>query len=488
MTNIPQKITALLIYGRPPLVFGGLVCAIAVMWGRNLVLYETGVFLLLISMSFDLVHGWFATRYPPHPTLAILADRIMDKIVYSTIFPLVAVGMMWRLVFSAPDHTRAQMLHAIFVLLLSITVLVRDNFAHFIRSSALQKGVEPETREFTRLRTTVAAPIGVLLYIHAFYLPSPETSIIYQFISWIDDIPIRTFFIIEIVFFIINFGSIAALCRKYGALCLDDVCQEDGSLRRRILSLFPNALTLLNAMMGILAVFFAYHGYMRQAYIFLIGASIFDKLDGALARKLGLTEPPVNRENASFVSIGGVLDDIADAVSFCLAPALIFYITLVDSPAIDVNGYLIGIAAFFYFIMGVARLIYFTIDSTPIPGFFKGMPTPAAAILVVAPLLLYSQAIADSMQLAYFWGIFSLVMLFVVSLAMNLYPVHYMHLGRFMDRNPLFRYINIGLLLVAMLTPLLGYIALMYLLLYLISPVITWRYEQNGGGTSRNIS
>jgi phosphatidylserine synthase len=227
---------------------------------------------------------------------------------------------------------------------------------------------------------------------------------------------------------------------------------------------------------------------MRQAYIFLIGASIFDKLDGALARKLGLTEPPVNRENASFVSIGGVLDDIADAVSFCLAPALIFYITLVDSPAIDVNGYLIGIAAFFYFIMGVARLIYFTIDSAPIPGFFKGMPTPAAAILVVAPLLLYSQAIADSMQLAYFWGIFSLVMLFVVSLAMNLYPVHYMHLGRFMDRNPLFRYINIGLLLVAMLTPLLGYIALMYLLLYLISPVITWRYEQNGGGTSRNIS
>jgi hypothetical protein len=30
---------------------------------------------------------------------------------------------------------------------------------------------------------------------------------------------------------------------------------------------------------------------MREAYLMLIGAATFDKLDGALARRLGLTEP-----------------------------------------------------------------------------------------------------------------------------------------------------------------------------------------------------
>ncbi|MCG6906510.1 MAG: CDP-alcohol phosphatidyltransferase, partial [Desulfobacteraceae bacterium] len=83
--KIPQKITAILVYGRPPLVFAGMLCAIAVMWTRSPVLYTLGVVLLFIAMSFDLVDGWFSARFQPNPTLANLADRIMDKIVYSII-------------------------------------------------------------------------------------------------------------------------------------------------------------------------------------------------------------------------------------------------------------------------------------------------------------------------------------------------------------------------------------------------------------------
>lgn len=475
--KFPQRLTALLVYGRPPLVFGGLVCAIAVMWNRSYTLYMIGILLLLISMSFDLVGGWFTARYPPHPTLANLADRIMDKIVYSTIFPLVGVGMMWRLIFIAPDHTRAELLHAILVLVLCITVLVRDNFAHFMRSCAIQKGFEPETREFTRLRTMVAAPVGVLLYIHAFFLPGPRGGTIFTFISWLANLPLRSFFVIEIIFLIINFGSIAALGRKYGTLCLDEVCLEDDQLRRRILSLFPNALTVLNALMGVLSVLFAYQGLIRQSYLFLIGATIFDKLDGALARKLGLTEPLVHQGMQSRISLGGILDDIADAVSFCLAPALIFYMILSDFPGQMIEQLWVGVAAFFYFLMGVARLIYFTMDRAPIPGFFKGMPTPAAALLLVAPLLLCSQSIDDAIELSRFWAGFSFATAIVAAVAMNLYPVHYLHIGRFMDRNPWFGNINILLLVFSIFTPYFGYIALLYLVLYLLSPVVTRRIE-----------
>ena len=475
--NFPQKLTALLIYGRPPLVFGGLVCAIAVMWSRSLPLYVTGVFLLLISMSFDVVDGWFAARYPPHATLANLADRVMDKIVYSTIFPLVSVGMMWRLIFIAPDHTRPEVLHAILVLLLCITVLVRDNFAHFMRRCAIQKGFETETVAFTRLRTMVAAPVGALLYIHAFFLPGKGYSTIYLLISELANLPLRTFFIIEIIFLIINFGSIAVLCRKYGTIFLDEVCHEDDMLRRRILAFFPNALTVLNALMGILAVLFAHQGWIRQAYLFLVGAAIFDKLDGALARKLGLTAPSPQQQAAPRIAIGGLLDDIADGISFCLAPALIFLMTISDYPVPGLEKPWPAVIAAAYFLMGIIRLIYFTIDRTPIPGFFKGMPTPAAALLVVAPLLMFSKAGEISVPLTNFWGIFCITLMVVASLAMNLYPVHYLHIGRFMDTNPWFGRFNMVLLLTTLFTPYFGYVALVYLLLYLLSPIFTRRME-----------
>jgi hypothetical protein len=130
---ISQKITALFVYGRPPLVFAGLICAVAVMWTQSPILYTIGVLLLFISMSFDLVD--FAARFELHPRLEQLADRLMDKLVYSIIFPLVAVGVMWRVHFSSPDPTRGEMLHAILVLLLAVTVLIRDNFAATTRNS-----------------------------------------------------------------------------------------------------------------------------------------------------------------------------------------------------------------------------------------------------------------------------------------------------------------------------------------------------------------
>ncbi len=267
------------------------------MWTRNPVLYTMGTALLFVSMSFDVVDGWFAARFDPAPTLAHLADRIMDKVVYSIIFPLVAVGVMWRLVFVTPDYTRAELLHAIFVLLLCVTVLIRDNFAHFMRGFAIRQGQEPEGSELNRLRTVVAAPVGALLYAYAFYVPEGPPSHIYFWISWLGNIPLRGLFLIEIVFLIINFGSIAGYCRKYGTFCLDELCLGDERLRRRILTFFPNALTVMNAMMGLLSVFFAYQGRIREAFLILVGAALFDKLDGTLARKLGLTEQPAHAED-----------------------------------------------------------------------------------------------------------------------------------------------------------------------------------------------
>jgi len=475
--HISKKLTALLVYGRPPLVFGGLLCAIAVMWDRSPVVYTIGVVLLFISMTFDLVDGWFAARFHPHPQMAELADRIMDKVVYSIIFPLIAVGMMWRLQVLPRDPNRTELLHAILVILLAVTVLVRDNFAHFMRGFAIRNDQEPEQSDLNRLRTIVAAPVGALLYAFAFYVPEGPPSKIYFFISWLGNLPLRSLFVIEIIFFIINFGSIAAYIRKYGTICLDDLCLGNDALRRRILAVFPNALTFMNAAMGLLAVFFAYQGGIREASLFLIGAALFDKLDGALARRLGLTEPAASQnQKPSGFSLGGILDDISDAVSFCIAPAWIFYIALSGSSDPLIQRLPLGIIAWFYALMGIARLVYFTLDRSPIPGFFKGMPTPAAAMLVMAALINFGQAQADGSNLLGFWGITSLIVVIIAALLMNLYPVRYLHLGRFMSRHRWFARLTLVVVL-SVFTPYYGIVCLTYMILYTLSPLITGRID-----------
>ena len=474
--KIPKKITAMLVYSRPLLVFGGLICAVAVMWTRHYVPYTIGVVLLFTSMIFDLVDGWFSARFHPDMVFAELADRIMDKVVYSIIFPLVAVGVMWRLVYISPDYSRAELLHAIFVLLLCVTVLVRDNFAHFMRGFAIRTGQEPVESELNRLRTIVAAPIGAILYAYAFYIPEGASSHIYSLISGLNNIPPKIRFVMEIVFLIINFGSIAGYCRKYGTACLDEICLGEERLRRKILTFFPNALTVMNAMMGLLAIFFAYQRRIQEAYLILIGAAIFDKLDGALARKLGLTEPlePVVGEPRRF-QLGGILDDVSDAISFCIVPGWIYYISLSATPVTMFLKLPVGLITIVYTLSGIVRLIYFTLDTSPIPGFFKGLPTPAAALLVIAPLMVFDQAGSHFSNDVFFWAQFTSGTMILASILMNVYPIRYIHYGRFMNRHPIIVGLNVFVGFVFIFTPYFGFFALFCLGLYLLSPLVTNR-------------
>ncbi len=473
-----RKMTPVLVYGRPLLVFAGMICAMGVMLTSNSAIYITGTLLLFTSMVFDLVDGWFSERFSPNPTFPELADLIMDRVVYSIVFPLVAVGMMWRLVFIAPAHSRLELLHAIFVLLICVTVLVRNNFAHFMRGFALRYGQEPELRELTRLRTIVAAPLGLLLYVHAFYVPlaGVESSVIYTIITKLGNLPLRNLFIIEILFLIINFGSIAGYCRKYGRYCLDEICLDDNLLRRRILSVFPNTLTALNAIMGLLAVFFSYQGKMTESYLLLIGAAVFDKLDGAMARKLGLTEP-LPGVTKGHITFGGIMDDIADGISFCIAPAWIFYIVLANHPNADIRSLPIGVVAIIYALAGFLRLLYFTLDKNPIPGLFKGLPTPAAALFVTSPLVIITHIATADQDWCRLVGLFNFGLFILTSVLMNFYPVKYLHMGRFMDRNPWFTWITLTLLIVFVFTPWFGYLVFFLMLLYIFSPVVSSRID-----------
>ncbi|MCB2217032.1 MAG: CDP-alcohol phosphatidyltransferase family protein [Desulfobulbaceae bacterium] len=474
--HLPRTFSAILVYSRPVLVFGGMICALSIMWQQNPVVYTIGVSLLLLSMTFDLVDGWFAARFRPDAPLAHLADRLLDKLVYSIIFPVIAVGMMWRLLVMMPDYSKGQLLHAMFVLLLCVVVLIRDNFAAFMRGFAVRQGIEPSLSEYNRLRTMVAAPVSALLYAYAFYVPEGPSSWLYTQFSWLANFPLQGLFFVEILFLVINLGSIAGYCRKYGTFCLDELCLGDQLLRRRILAVFPNALTVMNALMGLLAVFFAYQGRIREAYLMIIGAATFDKLDGALARRLGLTEPLPEEVAERRVNLGGLMDDFADAVSFCIVPGWIFYICLRDLAPDSFTTLPVGLVAILYSVLGLGRLVYFTLDKQPIPGFFKGLPTPAGAMLVLAPLIVFSQAAGDSSPWLSLWGYFSFGLMIFTALLMNCYFIHYLHMGRYMSRNPwLTRLALVALMTVV--TPWFGLVCLAFMGLYVVSPLVTWRID-----------
>jgi len=60
---------------------------------------------------------------------------------------------------------------------------------------------------------------------------------------------------------------------------------------------------------------------------------------------------------------------------------------------------------------------------------------------------------------------------------MNFYPVKYLHMGRFMDRNPWFTWITLTLLIVFVFTPWFGYLVFFLMLLYIFSPVVSSRID-----------
>jgi CDP-diacylglycerol--serine O-phosphatidyltransferase len=155
---------------------------------------------------------------------------------------------------------------------------------------------------------------------------------------------------------------------------------------------------------------------------------------------------------------------------------LIFYITLTDFSDPVLQKMPIGLIAWGYAVLGIVRLIYFTLDKKPIPGFFKGMPTPAAAILAVSPLIIFAQAVADNSDLTRFWGFFCCGLTAFTAILMNLYPVRYLHLGRFMSRHPWFVRFTL-LLSLSVFTPYFGQTAFLFMFLYALSPLVTSRID-----------
>lgn len=157
----------------------------------------------------------------------------------------------------------------------------------------------------------------------------------------------------------------------------------------------PNMITSLNILSGAVAVIFAVTGNLVMAAWFIILGIFFDFFDGLAARMLNVQSP-----------VGVQLDSLADVITSGLAPALIMMqlldmaitaktsagnlLSFTDGWNFSYELYLPFIGLIIV-IAAAYRLAKFNVDERQTDGFI-GLPTPAAALLVLSlPLILEYQ-------------------------------------------------------------------------------------------------
>lgn len=130
----------------------------------------------------------------------------------------------------------------------------------------------------------------------------------------------------------------------------------------------PNAVTVGNMFCGFLAIMYASSGRLEKAVIAVLVAILLDGLDGRVARRLNATS-----------KFGIEFDSFSDVVSFGLAPAVMMYHWAFQRSADE-----FGVAVtFFYALCAASRLARFNIAAENLKS-FTGLPTPGAAVFVVA--------------------------------------------------------------------------------------------------------
>jgi CDP-diacylglycerol---serine O-phosphatidyltransferase len=140
---------------------------------------------------------------------------------------------------------------------------------------------------------------------------------------------------------------------------------------KKTLSALPNLVTFFNACSGFIALVYAIQGQAFAAACFIFFAAFFDMLDGRVARMLGLTS-----------YFGAELDSLADAISFCCAPALLIFALHYEKVTFFTMA-----PSLLFLCAGLFRLARFNVQKNNNSDFFSGLPSPIAALLVACVII-----------------------------------------------------------------------------------------------------
>jgi CDP-diacylglycerol---serine O-phosphatidyltransferase len=141
-----------------------------------------------------------------------------------------------------------------------------------------------------------------------------------------------------------------------------------------LVQLIPNMLTVAALCSGLSAIRFAINGQFGLAAGLIVLAAVLDGLDGRVARLL-----------KSESEIGAELDSLADFVSFGVAPGFVMYLwALHDMPR---AGWIVALVYIVCCLLRLARFNIVARAAEPAEAtHFRGVPSPAGALLAMMPL------------------------------------------------------------------------------------------------------
>jgi CDP-diacylglycerol--serine O-phosphatidyltransferase len=138
--------------------------------------------------------------------------------------------------------------------------------------------------------------------------------------------------------------------------------------------ILPNLMTTANLFCGFYSLIFSIKGEFKSAAIAIVIASIFDLLDGRLARLTHATS-----------KFGAEYDSLCDLVSFGVAPAMLMYLW-----ALQPFGRFGMMASFLFATCGALRLARFNVQVGVVEkNYFQGLPIPMAAGIVASSFMAF---------------------------------------------------------------------------------------------------
>jgi len=167
---------------------------------------------------------------------------------------------------------------------------------------------------------------------------------------------------------------------------------------KRSIYILPNLFTSMNLFCGYYSILASVDGKFAEAAIAILIGTVFDLLDGKIARATNTTS-----------KFGIEYDSLADLITFGLAPALLMVLWVLEP-----MGRLGSLAGFLFMACGALRLARFNTTINSPLDHFEGLPIPAAAAMNVSVIMLFSKFGIDPER----FGIILLVMMYFLSFCM----------------------------------------------------------------------
>lgn len=237
--------------------------------------------------------------------------------------------------------------------------------------------------------------------------------------------------------------------------------------------IIPHFFTFLNLFCGFLSIYYSFQQNIFMSSLLIMIATIFDMLDGRLARLFQVQS-----------SFGKEIDSFSDLITFGLSPAFLFFNFInqfFPNILTNINPLILLFFSFIYVVMAGIRLAYYNIktNETQVVYFFTGMPSTFAgisiAILIGYPFfpsfLDYFFKPADLFLPFWFYPLFFLVYAFLM-----VSPIAYRKASTNFLNFKTFSNILLNLLFLVVLVFAFRYTLLLIVLCYTLSPL--WIFKK----------